>query len=78
MALAAQGFDRKRPAKVDRRHLRRVMDQIRIHQLDTIPIICRPQHMVPFRGSGPTTLIWLIELPIAMTSGLNPGLTRQR
>lgn len=29
------------------------MDHLRVHQLDTIPIICRPQELVPFSRLGP-------------------------
>lgn len=52
IALAAQGFDVPRPAKVDRRHLRRVMQTLGVLQLDTIPIIARPQHLVPYSRVG--------------------------
>ncbi len=56
IALGAQGFDRPRPTKVDRRHLRRVMDTLGVLQLDTIPIIARPQHLVPYSRLGPYDL----------------------
>lgn len=52
IALGAQGFDVPRPAKVDRRHLRRVMATLGVLQLDTIPIIARPQHLVPYSRLG--------------------------
>jgi len=29
------------------------MQRLRVHQLDTIPVICRPQHLVPFSRLGP-------------------------
>ncbi len=53
LALGAQGFAKARPAKVDRRHLRAVMERLRILQMDTIPVICRPQQLVPFSRLGP-------------------------
>ena len=39
IALAAQGFATARPrGRVDRRHLRRVMNRLQLLQLDSVPV----------------------------------------
>lgn len=48
MALAAQGFDKPRPTgRIDVRHFRRVMDAVKIVQLDSVNVISRA-HYLPF------------------------------
>lgn len=54
IALAAQGFDRPRTGKrIDRRHLRRLIDQVGILQLDSVNVLI-PSHYLPvFSRLGP-------------------------
>ena len=50
VALGAQGFADSRPSgRVDRRHLRRVMNRMQVVQLDSIPVVARTQYM-PFHS----------------------------
>lgn len=54
IALAAQGFRSPRPTRrVDRRHLRRVMSELNLLQLDSVPVVIRTQYMPPFSRLGP-------------------------
>ncbi len=54
IALAAQGFDRGRPAgRVDRRHLRRIINQIGLLQIDFVNVLVPAQYLVPFSRLGP-------------------------
>ena len=54
IALAAQGFSGPRATgRVDRRHLRRVMSQLKLLQLDSVPVVIRTQYMPPFSRLGP-------------------------
>ena len=60
IALAAQGFAGARPAgRVDRRHIRRLVDQIGLVQIDTVNVLVRAHELTPFArlGSYPRTLI---------------------
>ncbi len=47
LALAAQGFHRQRPVRVDVRHLRRVLGDVGLVQLDSVNVIARA-HYLPF------------------------------
>ncbi len=47
IALAAQGFADKRPARTDVRHFRRALDHMSIVQLDAVNVLCR-SHFLPF------------------------------
>jgi uncharacterized protein YcaQ len=53
VALAAQGFAARRPAgRVDRRHFRRVLDQLATVQLDSVNVIARSHELVFFARLG--------------------------
>ena len=54
LALAAQGFDRPRPAgRVDTRHLRRVLRTTVLLQLDFVNVLLPAHQLVPFSRLGP-------------------------
>jgi len=53
IALAAQGFDRPRPAgKVQASHLRRVIRQLGVLQIDYVNVLLPAQYQVPFSRLG--------------------------
>lgn len=54
IALGAQGFAERRPAgRIDRRHMRRTMDRLKLVQLDSVPVVTRTQYMPFFSRLGP-------------------------
>lgn len=54
ITLGAQGFAEKRPTgRVDRRHLRKVMNRLNLLQLDSVPVVIRTQYLPLFSRLGP-------------------------
>lgn len=54
LALAAQGFDRKRaPGRVDARHFRRVMEAVRAVQIDFVNVLVPAHYLAFFSRIGP-------------------------
>jgi uncharacterized protein YcaQ len=53
LALAAQGFDRPRPARATVRHLSDTIRRLRLLQIDCVSVVCAAHHMVPFSRVGP-------------------------
>jgi uncharacterized protein YcaQ len=59
IALASQGFDRRRPKKPTRAHLRRVFDDIGLIQIDTVNVCVRAHELTVFSRLGPYPRSWL-------------------
>src|SRR5271156_5633276 len=53
VALSAQGFDQKRPARATVKHLRHTIRRLGLLQIDCVNVVCTAHHMVPFSRVGP-------------------------
>lgn len=54
LVLRAQGLDRGRPTgRIDRRHIRRVIDELGLIQIDSVNVLARTQYLTLFSRLGP-------------------------
>jgi uncharacterized protein YcaQ len=52
IALAAQGFGEKRPARMTQRHLLREIDRLSLHQIDSVNVLVRAHYLPAFSRLG--------------------------
>lgn len=52
IALSAQGFGRARPARVDQGHLRRTIERLGLHQIDSVNVVARAHYLPAFSRLG--------------------------
>lgn len=62
IALTAQGFGSERPKRADRDGLRRVVDQTRLIQIDSVNVLARAHYLPFFSRLGPYKQSWLDDL----------------
>lgn len=53
IALAAQSFGNSRPARVDSRQLKRTVDRLGLHQIDSVNVLVRAHYLPTFSRLGP-------------------------
>ena len=52
IALAAQGFGQPRPSRVDQGHLRRTLERLSLHQIDSVNVAARAHYLPAFSRLG--------------------------
>nr|WP_295660985.1 hypothetical protein [Polymorphobacter sp.] len=52
IALAAQGFGRLHPNVVNQGHLRRTIDRLGLHQIDSVNVLVRAHYLPAFSRLG--------------------------